>query len=241
VFAAAVVVVVAVFAAGFSPIGDRIGTFVESTVLGREPLVISATSDTDRFNFAGAPISMKFTFPLSSMQLPPPPPSSERCTNRYTWAHSLGGEDHFSTYGQVSLYARSAGVAVLGARVEIVERLAPMARTVVGCDLGGPIDVSYLSIDLDRAVAEYSTGSGVDDVRPFALEVAQGETEVVQFWAFSGTCDCRWRIILDVQVDGVVEEIAIDNDGVPFVTYASGEVRDYYQWYADQQQWILLE
>ncbi|MGI9000157.1 MAG: hypothetical protein ACR2GH_00665 [Pseudonocardia sp.] len=236
--AAAAVVAAAMFAAAFSPIGERIGSFIDRAVLGREPLIVSANSNTDRFNFAGAPISMKFAFPVPSTMLPRPPNGSPDCTNRYTWAHSIRGEDFSESYGQLSLYAHSANVAVLGARVEVVERLAPTSGAVIGCEEGGPIDVRYLYIALDTLTAEFFTGSGVDDVQPFALHLAPGETEVVQFNAFSQSCDCRWRLILDVQIDGTPSEVVIDNNGLPFTTYAQRDVLNYLNWDEEHAQWV---
>ena len=115
--------------------------------------------------------------------------------------------------------AATSTVSITEASAEIVtcETASPAARFERwDGDMGGVDDTSEWHFDLDdhRPVATtYGTGE------PFflsqTLSLKPGETHNVNLWATT-TRDCRWRLVLDVVLDGHTASITVDEGGVPF-------------------------
>jgi hypothetical protein len=200
---------------------------------------LQVLTDADQIQFAGV---MKprggYYFNKSITEIPRP--ISTDCIGNYAWAHGMGGQDLDSTAAQFSIFARDKTIDVLGARIEVVGRLNPTSGVNIPCQQGGPIEVRIIGINLSDSPELTYYPEGVDKAAaPFAFHIKPQDTEVFQFQAITlPGMGMSWRIVLTATVDGNPEDIVVDNNGKPFITYSGANDLPTYIW--DRDHWYEL-
>lgn len=225
--AGVVVVLTAAFAAVFTPLGSAITDFVSERVLGKDPLSIVVSRNADEVLFDGHAKDGTYIFYKESSSIPAPPEPSNNCANRYTWAHDNGGDDWGTTYGQFSLYARSKNVQIIAGSLRIVEKLENKRGVVLSCQRGDETTARHIEINLKERSLTFDLGD--HQPKPFALKLAPGGTELVQFIARAYDQSYSWVIDLSVVIDGTPKTVTVDNNGKPFRTMYS-EVNGFHRW-----------
>jgi len=113
-----------------------------------------------------------------------------------------------------------------------VERLDPTSGINIPCQQGSPIEVRIISINLSGSpeITYYPEGVA-KATAPFAFHIKPQDTEVFQFYAITlPGMGMAWRIVLTATVDGNSEDIVVDNNGKPFITYSSANDLPAYIW-----------
>jgi hypothetical protein len=138
---------------------------------------------------------------------------------------------------RVAVTNRRAGqVVVVGMRARVTERSAPISETAVVVrpqGTGGPVPDIPLILDLDAIPAEARVASSVDSDAPASpsdpataffgeqsTPIAGGETVIFSITARTASCTCTWVIVLDLLVDGHLEERVIEGEYGGFRTTA---------------------
>jgi hypothetical protein len=197
----------------------------------------------------GGPNFHPYRFPRGTAKTLPPPPEGA-CSLRHEWAHTNGGQDLGATVAEFTVASQTATVVAESAELDVVEASPADAGDVLGCHTGDIIEGRLLKIDLHRGSMEFEywqpDGGNVKNA-PFGLLIKPGEAEKVQVWAKCGgvneTCQqtYRWRLKLNLLVDGKRVEKVVDNEGDPFVTAGASAIgRDvYYAWNEVSRSWSL--
>lgn len=172
-----------------------------------------------------------YLFPAGTVSSLPVPDDPTRCTQWSSWALAQGGTRVYTTELAFTVAALADdAVRVHSAQLVVDPEAGPIAGDRIGCTEGGPIPVSYLSLDLDneRYTYEYPGGSLQGASRPFGLQIAPGQSEQVHVSAISLDCYCTWYLDLLIEANGVEHHKRVDDDGQPFVTAPlRGDYTDY--------------
>lgn len=202
----------------------------------KAPYELTVRTNIDEFTNFGRPMSYYFEKEIG--QIPAPPAESTDCNRKHKWAHENGGVDLGQSAVQVSLYSRTDPIHILGARVEVVERLKPKPGVAISCGQGSPVEERHVMVKVNsQATIEYRP-NGVLNPEPFAFEIKPGSNELLGIWALLGgsaveedfRSGFKWKIILSVTIDGKAQDIVIDDNGKPFVIYGEPEGTPRYRW-----------
>jgi hypothetical protein len=154
-----------------------------------------------------------------------PPPNGGEEQGRYSWAKEMGGVDALATVLRLVIRGRGeAPVTLHGLEVEIVERRAPLAGTLLTYDgQGAGQAVRFFEIGLDEEPPAVTyVGDDATEEAPFPYRVSQSELEVFDLYAFTLQHYVEWRLRLAYTDDEGSETIVIDDHGEPFQTTAHG-------------------
>lgn len=183
-----------------------------------------------------------YLFPAGTVPAMPAPDLPRSCAMWSAWALDQGGVRVAQT--SVTFTVAAVGddaVRVLSARLHADQIDKVAAGDQITCAEGGPIPVSYLEIDLDRANMTYmypDAGSLSGASRPFALQIRPGEAEHVAVDAVTMECYCSWYLELLVEANGVTYPYRVDDDGTPFITAPMRGNYTKYQFDADTSRWV---
>jgi cytochrome b len=173
-----------------------------------------------------------YLFPPDTVSSLPAPDEPTSCTRWSSWALAHGGTRVYTT--EVAFTVAALGnnaVRVHSAALVVDRKPGPVVGDQITCAEGGPIPVSYLSLDLDKEQYTYqypNDGSLRGASRPFGLQIAPGQSEQVQVVATSLDCYCTWYLDLLIEVNGIEHHKRVDDDGHPFVTAPlRGDYTDY--------------
>jgi hypothetical protein len=197
----------------------------------------------------GGPNFHPYIFPQGTAKTLPPPPEGA-CSLRHEWAHTNGGQDLETTVAEFTIASQTATVVAESAELNVVDASPAEAGDVVGCHEGDIIEGRLLTIDLRRrsmAFEYWQLDGGHVKNAPFGLLIKPREAEKVRVWAKCGGSNeaChqtyRWRLKLNLLVDGERVEMVVDNEGEPFVTAGvSTTGRDvHYEWNEVSRAWSL--
>lgn len=192
-----------------------------------DPLHVSVQANTDLLTVGGQPVTGMYVTGNRPEKLPAPPVLT--CAGRWKWAHGLGAVDADQTLAQVTLTVPTGEPVVVQAiRAELVgQRQAPLTGTTLDCPGGGGGQPVRLAIvDLDKRDLPVTVEPGPGDPTaapgaPYSLQVVPGVAEVIDVVGKTSTCDCRWRLLLDVVAAGKHKAVTVDLDGQPFRTTSS--------------------
>jgi hypothetical protein len=188
--------------------------------------------------FGAERVPFLFPGPLGAVG---PAPEGSNCRPWYSWSREHGGIDGELTMFELILEGKSDSTVVVdGIEVEIVQESAPLRGLATICQQfgGAEIDPRRVGIDLDRDPPQIDFyPDGQEPESSFALQLANGEVEILEVWATTSDCDCLWRLRLNYAVGGERHTLLIDADGEPFRTsgIANSEV---WQWDPIASDWI---
>ncbi|MQA24181.1 MAG: hypothetical protein GEU94_01645 [Micromonosporaceae bacterium] len=134
---------------------------------------------------------------------------------------------------------REEPVVLVGMRAEIQQRRTPpdgalIIRGPIGGEPSPRVDVVF---DLDEPRPEarrFNPETELGGDRYFesvSITLARGEKIVFNLRANSLTCQCRWRVAIDMEVDGAVRHQTVDRPSKPF--WVTGPAKAYqtaYKW-----------
>jgi hypothetical protein len=203
-----------------TPVGDRARGWVcrDFGWACATPYTFAVVTDPDRMVLGAASTPRVATYVIADgAPLPPAPPGgSADCYGRSAWAGSIGAAPADTTPVQVDLTAGpDETVRVLGFAPHVDgAAMQPRRGLLLTCadppGLAGPVT----DINLDLAL----TAAGTRVLVPAAAEtetVLPPEATASYLLAVStSTCDCRWRLEVELQVAGKRRVVTVGPDGV---------------------------
>lgn len=186
---------------------------------------VTLSSGTEAIQEYGRSRSIEFVFPRGALKQLPRPPLTGFCGPLYTWVHANGGNDRQVTVTEFIIAAQSSQVIADSIQLEI-ESTAATAGETIRCGGGDLLPGRYLFVDLDSGAAElYTSATGDGATRtPFRLLIKPGDAERIQMIATTKSDQpivYRWRLKLNLVVNGQRVTKIVDNNSQPFVTIAN--------------------
>lgn len=183
------------------------------------PLHAALEINTDRLTLGGQPVGGTYVTDKKPSDLTAPP--TLRCQGRWKWAHDQGAVDAGQTLAQLTLTVTNNEPAVVqGIRAELVgPREPPLAGTTLDCPGGGgtaPVREATVDLDSRDLAVSFDPGTGGPPLppgQPYSLQVVPGQAEVIDVIGRTETCDCRWRVLVDVTVGGRTQTLTIGPPG----------------------------
>lgn len=197
----------------------------KSVLGGDKPYSLRLVTDP-AVEFRGDPEWQNYRFVMPDRRrLAGRPP--RMCRQWYTWAHRRGAQDADLTEAYLTIQGRpDTAILIEEVRAEIVKRDPVPAGAQGVCMAPGGAESSprLVDVNLDMrppAVLLADVGDDFPQRGQLHLTLNGTETEELVIRAHTRTCDCRWRLYLQMVVNGKERDEVIDRDGEPFRTTAS--------------------
>jgi hypothetical protein len=185
---------------------------VKSDLTREPPVTVTALSNPGRISAYEPPFH--FVVPNSANTTSDP---GQGCAGLYEWVHGLGGVDAGLTRLQILIRGNSEKpVVVTAMRVLVQERTDPMSGIAIACPSAGELNQRSMTIDLDQAdpTVRYLSADG----RAFGFTVGQDEVESLLVSAGTEKSLVRWRLALELDIDGKLEQVEVDSGEKDFAT-----------------------
>jgi hypothetical protein len=207
------------------------------TLIRRGPVQVMSGYDSSWY---GDGWSLALDTPLDESVIPP---KDATFGDVRAWVLDQGGVDVGETHIKATLTGRRARtVAIIGASAKVLKRETPWTETVVNWDSAGAADVIglYFNLDDPNPIARVLDIDAMynEDYTPepyfrdSLIELDRGELVVLEIVGHTRSCYCEWVVELELQVDGRVETLELNDQGQPFKTSAwpDGEFRASWRW-----------
>jgi hypothetical protein len=226
-----------------TPAGDRARGWVCHTIDRgcATPYTVTIQTDSDQMVLGAARTPRVASYVLADgAGVPPAPPGGrDDCYGRAAWAASLGAVPADTTPVQLGLTAGADETVQVVGFTPRIDGLSkdPREGLLLTCSgppgLAGPVT----SIDLDLVLAAAGARVVVPAPAGPASVLAPGTSGSFLLAVTTATCDCRWRVEVELQVgderrvltigpDGAREGTAAENPSQPsFETSASTRAR----------------
>lgn len=203
------------------------------------PVAISMETNPARVYPVGSPNWQTYGFVSRTGAADLATPPSILCRNWPRWARREGYVDADQTRLFIYLQGKAnTAVAINGLEVRVVRRGRPVAGTYGWCPGGGAAaSPRLIDVDLDAEPPRVRYGQPGDDFpfrRRLLFTLTGPETEVLQLVAHTRRCDCEWRAVIHMRVNGKRIEGVVEDQGKPFRTAASAR-STHLQW--DGKRW----
>lgn len=208
-----------------------IGTQAGEAITGKgDAYQIDIQTNPDKISTPTGAVGGVYLIPVPIDKVPTPPSQVDTCAGRYDWAHRLGGIDAGSSTVEVTVSGRTTDVTrILSVEPVIVgdRGTPPTSGSVVRCaGRGGPPNVRYVNADLDGNPPTVTTSDGQGNPTGSEFDVTQGQSETFRVTSSSLHCDCKWKLVVHVMVNGKATDETYPKDGT-FETTGFGGAKPY--------------
>lgn len=198
------------------------------------PFRIVIETNPDRIQRDGVVVGGSYVVRRPIEEIGEPPDGADTCAGRHDWATALGGVAADTSTGRIRIEATEEGrpVNITGFEARLVSREEPIEGVHLGCPgRGDPLTAHSVTVDLANDPATVAvTDSDGTPTRDVHFVVNHGSPEAFDLTALAPTCDCTWRLVVHLEVDGKDATQVVDNDGDPFRVTSSRSSSTYRWW-----------